>query len=124
MRTKLAQALAGNPAVSTVLVGRNRSGNWVAREQSGAFGGLFVNRAQALKYALWENGRHLEAIIEVAHEIELDIPAHPQRACRACEVQYVGASDVGRVADVCSRRADRHDHDHMPAESSTCPRQR
>lgn len=77
MKTKLAQALAVSPAVSTVLVGRNRSGNWVAREQSGAFGGLFVNRAQALKYARSQNGYYLEAIIEVAH-IELNIPAHPQ----------------------------------------------
>ncbi|PDT64119.1 hypothetical protein CO683_40210 [Bradyrhizobium ottawaense] len=56
-----------------VFVGRNRRGNWVAREEGGSFGGLFVNRAQALKYALVENGGHLERIIEVTREIELDI---------------------------------------------------
>lgn len=32
----------------TVLVGRDCHGNWVARERDGVFGGLFVNRAQAL----------------------------------------------------------------------------
>lgn len=57
----------------TVFVGRNRRGNWVAREQNGIFGGLFVNRAQAFKYAMFENGHHPETIIELSHEIELDI---------------------------------------------------
>lgn len=41
-----------NRAASTILVGTNRRGNWVAREQNGTFGGLFMNRAQAFKYAL------------------------------------------------------------------------
>lgn len=67
-----------NLAASTILVGRNGYGNWVVREQNGAFGGLFVNRAQAFKYALHQNGHHPEAIIEVSGEIELDIPANPQ----------------------------------------------
>ncbi|WP_371817860.1 hypothetical protein [Bradyrhizobium sp. CCBAU 53421] len=60
-----------------VFVGRNRDGHWVAREQRGVFGGLFINRAQALKYARSENGRHSECIIEVTCEIELDIRANP-----------------------------------------------
>ncbi|WP_375779172.1 hypothetical protein ACE103_09300 [Bradyrhizobium sp. ma5] len=60
-----------------VFVGRNRRGNWVVREQRGSFGGLFINRAQALKYALFENGRHAESIIEVTREIELDIRTTP-----------------------------------------------
>ncbi|MHC2440295.1 hypothetical protein [Bradyrhizobium sp. USDA 4451] len=50
-------------------------------EQRGFFGGLFVNRAQALKYALFENGGHSERIIEVKREIELDFaPAHESAA--------------------------------------------
>jgi hypothetical protein len=45
------------------------------------FGGLFVNRAQAFKYALFENGHHPETIVEVSREIELDIPSvNPQIA--------------------------------------------
>ncbi|WFU20608.1 hypothetical protein QA643_25710 [Bradyrhizobium sp. CB3481] len=58
---------------STVFLGRNRCGNWVAREQNGIFGGIFVNRAQAFKYALIKNGFHPDAIIEVSREIEIDI---------------------------------------------------
>ncbi|WP_354132505.1 hypothetical protein [Bradyrhizobium sp. RT4b] len=60
--------------VSIVLIGKNRRGNWIAREQAGIFGGLFVNRAQAFKYALVENGHDPEAVIEVFGELELDIP--------------------------------------------------
>jgi hypothetical protein len=36
-------------------------------------GGLFVNRAQAIKYALFENGHHPEMIVELPREIELDM---------------------------------------------------
>ena len=34
---------------------------------------LFVNRAQAVKYALFENGHHPETIVELSREIELDM---------------------------------------------------
>jgi hypothetical protein len=56
-----------------VFIGRNRRGNWVAQEQNGLYGGLFVNRAQAFKYALFENGHHPETIVELSREIELDM---------------------------------------------------
>ncbi|NOJ44590.1 hypothetical protein [Bradyrhizobium australiense] len=69
---KLGEPPSRIPAASTVLVGRNRAGNWVAREQNGLFGGLFLSRAQALKYAL-RIGHHSESIVELAQEIELDV---------------------------------------------------
>lgn len=62
----------------TVFVGRR--GNWIACEQNGTFGGIFVNRAHAFKYALPENGHHPETIVELLHEIELDISANPEIA--------------------------------------------
>jgi hypothetical protein len=61
------------PTPSLVLIGRNRCGQWVAQEQNGLYGGLFVSRAQAMKYALFENGHHPETIVEVARAIELDL---------------------------------------------------
>lgn len=67
-------------AAPIVFVGRNRRGNWIACEQNGVFGGLFVNRAEALKYALRKNGHHPETIVELSHAIELDISAHPEIA--------------------------------------------
>lgn len=64
---------------STVFVGKDHSGNWVVREQNGIFGGMFASRAQALKYALSENGQHPEAILEISREIELVIPHSPHK---------------------------------------------
>lgn len=67
-------------AASIVFIGKNRHGNWVACERSGVFGGLFLNRAQAFKYALFKNGHHPETIVDVSREIQLDIFADLQIA--------------------------------------------
>jgi len=50
---------------------------WVALQQNGLCGGLFVDRTQAIKYALFENGHHRETIIELSREIELDMRGGP-----------------------------------------------
>jgi hypothetical protein len=67
-------------ASSIVFIGRNRRGQWVAQQQNGLYGGLFVNRAQAVKYALFENGQHPEMIVELSREIELDMGRQPLSA--------------------------------------------
>ncbi|MGJ4994036.1 hypothetical protein ACQR0Z_06490 [Bradyrhizobium sp. HKCCYLS3077] len=59
-------------ATALVLIGRNSRGQWVAQEQTGLYGGLFVSRAEAMKYALFENGHHPETIVELSRTIELD----------------------------------------------------
>jgi hypothetical protein len=66
-----------------VLIGKNSRGQWVAREQNGLYGGLFVSRIAAVRYALFENGRHPEAIISCASLLELDIGAAPSRSDQA-----------------------------------------
>jgi hypothetical protein len=70
---KLVEPPSCRSASTIVFIGRNSRGNWVAQEQNGLYGGLFVNRAQAVKYALFENGRHPETIVELSREIELDM---------------------------------------------------
>ena len=62
-----------------VLVGKNSRGQWVAREQNGLYGGLFVNRTAAVRYALFENGHHPEAIISSASLLELDMSTSPSQ---------------------------------------------
>jgi hypothetical protein len=63
-----------------VLIGKNNRGQWVAREQNGLFGGLFVSRTAAVRYALFENGHHPEAIFSSANPLELDMStASPDR---------------------------------------------
>jgi hypothetical protein len=53
---KLVEPPSCSSPSAIVFIGRNRRGQWVAQQQNGLFGGLFVNRAQAVKYALFENG--------------------------------------------------------------------
>jgi hypothetical protein len=60
-------------ASTIVFIGKNSRGGWVAQDQNGLYGGLFVNRAQAVKYALFENGHHPETIVELSAVIELDV---------------------------------------------------
>jgi hypothetical protein len=70
---KLVEPPSCNSASTITFIGRNCRGNWVAQEQHGLYGGLFINRDQAFKYALFENGHRPETIVELAREIELDI---------------------------------------------------
>ena len=69
---KLVEPPSCSAASTIVFIGRNRRGQWIAQEQNGLYGGLFVI-AQALKYALFENGHHPETIVELARDIELDM---------------------------------------------------
>jgi hypothetical protein len=62
---------------SLFLIGKNSRGNWVVQDQKGLYGGLFVNRAEALKYAMFENGRRPQAVIMVPGVFELDLNAKP-----------------------------------------------
>ena len=86
---KLVEPPSCSSPSAIVFIGRNRRGQWVAQEQNGLYGGLFVSHAQAVKYALFENGRHPETIVELAREIELDMGAAPT---------VFNASAVRRVA--------------------------
>ena len=70
---KLVEPPSCRSASTIVFIGKDSRGNWVAQEQNGLYGGLFVSRAQAVKYALFENGHHPETIVEVSREIELDM---------------------------------------------------
>ena len=74
---KLVEPPSCSSASAIVFIGKNKRGHWVAQEQNGLYGGLFVNRAQAVKYALFENGHHPETIVELSREIELDMGGKP-----------------------------------------------
>jgi hypothetical protein len=58
---------------SLTMIGRDRAGHWVVQDQSGLHGGLFINRAQALKYALFENGHRPQAVVMVPGILELNL---------------------------------------------------
>ena len=48
------------------MVGQDSRGNWVVRDQSGLRGGLFVGRAEALRYIRDEAGKHPGAVVMVS----------------------------------------------------------
>jgi hypothetical protein len=54
-------------------IGRDSHGNWVVQDQRGLCGGLFVNRAEALKFALFENGNRPQAVIMIPDVLELNM---------------------------------------------------
>jgi hypothetical protein len=60
------------------LLGRNHAGQWVVQDEGGMWGGIFVDRIAALKFAMSENGRP-QAVIMVPHPLELDIKAPSER---------------------------------------------
>jgi len=60
---------------SLFLIGKNSRGNWVVQDQRGLRGGLFVDRVEALKFAMFENGNRPQAVIMVPGILELDMSA-------------------------------------------------
>lgn len=65
------------------MIGRDSRGNWVAQDQSGSRGGLFVDRADALKFARAENGNRPYEVIMVSGILELDMTSGAPQTTRA-----------------------------------------
>jgi hypothetical protein len=62
------------------MIGRDGRGNWVVQDQSGVRGGLFIDRAEALRYARFENGNQPPTVVAVAGVLELDLNRNPMTA--------------------------------------------
>ena len=58
---------------SSFFIGRDSRGNWVVQDEQRLCGGLFVDRAEAVRFALFENGNRPQAVIMVPGEFELDM---------------------------------------------------
>lgn len=67
-------------APSLFMIGRDSHGHWVVQDQKGLHGGLFVDRAQALKFALFENGNRPQAVVMVPGVLELNMAGKTQPA--------------------------------------------
>ena len=59
--------------VSLLFIGTDSRGNWVVRDQAGLCGGLFINRSEALRFAMLENGRRPRAVIMFPGKFEFSI---------------------------------------------------
>jgi hypothetical protein len=64
------------------MIGQDSRGRWVVCEQSGARGGLFINRAEALRYIRFENENHPHATVMVAGILELDLAGNKKAHIR------------------------------------------
>jgi hypothetical protein len=74
----------------TFLIGRDSRGNWVAQEQGGMCGGLFIDRESALKFARAENGNPPHAVVMVSGTLELTIAADPAMDSRVRRPESIG----------------------------------
>lgn len=63
-------------------VGRNSRGQWVVQDEGCRCGGLFVDRTQALKFALFENGHDPQAVIMVPGVFELNLTQETEGGSR------------------------------------------
>jgi diaminopimelate epimerase len=57
---------------SLCMIGKNRDGNWVVQGPHGHYGRLFVNRAEALRFAMFDNGNP-HAVVMVPGTLELNV---------------------------------------------------
>jgi len=67
------QAEAPCTRSSLFLLGQNRQGYWVVQDQRGLCGGIFVNRTEALRFAMFENGNRPQGVLMIPGVFELDM---------------------------------------------------
>jgi hypothetical protein len=60
------------PCLTVFMIGQDSRGNWVVTEARGLRGGVFVGRAEALRYVRSESGGRPSAVVAVNEVFELD----------------------------------------------------
>ncbi|HZM07933.1 MAG TPA: hypothetical protein VFC11_05695 [Methylocella sp.] len=77
---------------SLFFIGTDRHGNWVVRDQAGLYGGLFVNRSEALRFAMLENGHRPQAVMMVPGNLEFSMG----RQAKAAANDSTGVAETNR----------------------------
>ena len=65
-----------SPLRSLCMIGKDRAGHWVVQGTRGRYGGLFAKRAEALRFAMFENGSP-HAVVMVPGILELNVTQGP-----------------------------------------------
>lgn len=75
------QAINAAPAesLSCLFIGRDRAGHWVVEDARSLCGGLFVNRTEAIRFAMYECQRRPQSVIMLPEGLELDGPLDKRR---------------------------------------------
>jgi hypothetical protein len=92
-----------------MLIGRNSRGQWVVRSLNGLCGGLFVNRSEALRFALFENGHRPDAAIMVNGVLELALND---------PVNVAAPNQPGANSDSTDRRSPSHTSRHLMSDQT------
>ena len=59
------------------MIGKDSQGHWVVQDEQGLCGGLFVDRIQALKFAMFETGHRPQAVVMIPGVFELTLTKPP-----------------------------------------------
>jgi len=96
-RAKSPSSLA---ASDTRLLGQDSRGHWVVKESCGQFGAVFFNRAEAVKFALFDGVDHRpRAVILVPGVLELEmLKTMRGRKVAAEQVSATSGAKLRRVA--------------------------
>ncbi len=79
---------AGAARLSCLLIGQDHEGHWVVKDARSLCGGLFANRTEAIRFAMYECQRRPQSVIMLPDGLELD-----------------GPFDEGLLSDPAKRRA-------------------
>jgi len=58
---------------ASLLIGQDRCGQWVVRDPRGLFGGVFADRRDALRFAMFDNRRAPQSVTMTPYGLELDV---------------------------------------------------
>jgi hypothetical protein len=61
-------------SLSCLFIGRDRAGHWVVKDARSLCGGLFANRTEAIRFAMYECQRRPQSVIMMPDGLELDGP--------------------------------------------------
>ena len=59
---------------SCLFIGQDRGGHWVVKDAQSLCGGLFANRNEAIRFAMYECQRRPQSVIMLPDGLELDGP--------------------------------------------------
>jgi hypothetical protein len=59
---------------SCLFIGQDRTGSWVVKDAQSLCGGLFANRTEAIRFAMYECQRRPQSVIMLPDGLELDGP--------------------------------------------------
>ena len=63
---------AAFPVGACLFIGQDRCGRWVVKDARSLCGGLFANRTEAIRFAMYECQRRPQSVIMLPNGLELD----------------------------------------------------